>query len=1197
MENTTDEEVIYKKLTNEEHVLQRPEVWIGSISRYCRTLPVFDMDTRKIVKKMIDIPDAFIKIFLEILANAADSCGRATMFNVDPKEIVINIENDKISIENYGLSISTKFHEEYNIHIPELIFGVMLTSSNYDDTHERLGIGKNGIGAKATNIFSKYFEVYIINKEEGLIYKQSFENNMKIKNRPIIKKNKKKLENLVRITFIPDFERFGYNEEESIFLSTSNSDNTETENELLKNYDQKFTKTMIELFARYSIETSFTCKIPIIFNEIKYDVRDIENFANLYIDKETISKSDKIKLSMEGSLKNSLPEYEILIINSHEDANIISFVNGMLTPEHGIHVNPIITKIKTVVDNCMIEHFFKKTPKRLLTKGMNEQEIKKLEEQKKKEKSKKISKEIISKSFFIIVSVRVVNPTFTSQSKTMLKTPKVNYKLDNIIFDNIKKWSIIDYFIWTIKKNEEMMLIGKESKKKYSPILGVTSANFAGTNKSMDCILTICEGKSAMEYIVSLLGCWNNSRDTYGTFPIRGKPINAGKAPIEKLIGDKANREYANLKIELGLIEGEDYNIEDNRKKLRYGHLMIFADADVDGYHIIGLLLANIKNRFPGLLNSGFVSFWQTKIYKATYGKDVHKFYSIYDFEQWRKTVDNIKKWKIKSYKGLASSDSSEIVEDFKEFRTVKFLFDDETNKSIDVAFNTNMIKKRKQWILQWSDKISDVYTKAVPISKFINTKVCEYSVANLHRLIPSAIDGLKDSQRKILYAMFELWKGTGKSLFKKSPESVKIVSFTGECMKLTHYDHGDASMNQTIIKMAQSFVGTNNLSYFYPDGRVGNRLTGRKGGEPRYVRININNFIEYIFRKEDFILYEKDNIEDSQVEPYFYSPIIPMCLVNGATAVASGFSTFIPNHSPGDIINALIEIINGGSCPKLSPWYREFNGEITIKNNISETEELITENDVEIDITDDNIIKDMEEKAVVKRSKGLSMITKGKIEIDNNNIHITELPIGIWTKDYKDYLTNLFKAKIIGKVITNSSDTKVSEKFRVKDVKMGTLKKLRLTKSYGLNNMVLLDLNRRPIKFDGIEHIMMWFYENRLKLYRKRQKKQIIVMKDEVNKILEKIIVMKLFLENRDNFINRSDEDINSFLIENDASPAVFNRLSLSSVSKNNIKKLKKEYKDYMEEIEKLRNTDVKIIWLSELEELKNILSKDKLL
>ena len=155
-------EQTYQKLTQREHVLQRPDTYIGSIKKQMEEMWIMNQETMKMEKKMIEYTPGFMKIFDEVLTNATDHSFRDS--TVTTIKVDYNKETGEISVWNNGSGIPVVEHLEHKIYVPELIFAHLLTGSNYDDTQKRTGAGRNGYGSKLTNIYSKNlsFSLYII---------------------------------------------------------------------------------------------------------------------------------------------------------------------------------------------------------------------------------------------------------------------------------------------------------------------------------------------------------------------------------------------------------------------------------------------------------------------------------------------------------------------------------------------------------------------------------------------------------------------------------------------------------------------------------------------------------------------------------------------------------------------------------------------------------------------------------------------------------------------------------------------------------------------------------------------------------------------------------------------------------------------------------------------------------------------------
>lgn len=197
-------EQMYQKKSQLEHILLRPDTYVGSVERQQHQMWVYDQETEEIISKSMSFVPGLYKIFDEIVVNAADNKQR------DPKmnkiEVTINPDENLISVWNNGNGIPVVMHQEHNIYVPELIFGHLLTGSNFDDDQQKTTGGRNGYGAKLANIFSTEFTLETADSSRGLKFKQVFKNNMSEKSKPEIKKFSGT--DYTCVTFKPDLARF-----------------------------------------------------------------------------------------------------------------------------------------------------------------------------------------------------------------------------------------------------------------------------------------------------------------------------------------------------------------------------------------------------------------------------------------------------------------------------------------------------------------------------------------------------------------------------------------------------------------------------------------------------------------------------------------------------------------------------------------------------------------------------------------------------------------------------------------------------------------------------------------------------------------------------------------------------------------------------------------------------------------------------
>jgi DNA topoisomerase-2 len=313
---------------------------------------------------------------------------------------------------------------------------------------------------------------------------------------------------------------------------------------------------------------------------------------------------------------------------------------------------------------------------------------------------------------------------------------------------------------------------------------------------------------------------------------------------------------------------------------------------------------------------------------------------------------------------------------------------------AVDLAFNKKKANDRKDYLLAYdSSKILDG-KKEVPYADFIHKDLIHFSYYDLIRSIPNVMDGLKVSQRKILYAGFK------RNLVKE----IHVAQFAGYVSEHTGYHHGEASLNAAIVGLAQDFVGSNNLNLFMPNGQFGIRLAGGDDhASPRYIHTELNPLCEYLFPKSDFGVLDYEDDDGTPVEPKWYAPVIPMILVNGANGIGTGFSTTIPCYNPKEVLKYVRDRLVGIEDEKWDPLpsFRGFRGE-------------------------------------VKKSGSNAYEFEGiwSMKDDGKKLIVSELPIGVWTSKYKEHLEKLVDLKVVKSYQDTSTDVSVNFEIKIDDLK-----------------------------------------------------------------------------------------------------------------------------------------------------------------
>jgi DNA topoisomerase II len=1133
----------YKKLTQREHILHRGNMYIGHTTKTLEEQWVFDENQNKMIKKMIEYTPGFLKIFDEILTNATDHAVRDT--TVTTIKVDISSETGEITVWNNGNGIPVVEHQEHKVFIPELIFGNLLTSSNYNDNEKRVVGGLNGAGSKLTNIYSKKFVIETVDSERQLKYKQEFNENMSQKNKPKITKYSGK--SYTQITFLPDYPRFHMKglEKDSILL--------------LK-------KRVVDCIA------CSNKNVTIFLNGEKLKGKNLQDYSNYFIEDPANSFYDKHEIKTGGV--TFVWEYLVIPYDKYEQ---VSFVNGINTTQGGKHVDYILQQVTT--------------------------KLKGLLENRKKLKDVKMSS--IKERMFLFLRATIVNPTFTSQTKEYLTTSPRDFgckiEVSDKFVEKVYKSSITEEIVSLTKLKESLELSKQTDGKKKSVVRvpKLEDAAWAGTAKSNLCTLILTEGESAKTFAM-----WGRSVvgvEKYAVYALRGKGLNVRDASVHQLIN---NAEIGYLKQIIGLKQGKDYSTTND---LRYGKVLLLTDSDVDGSHIKSLIMNMFHFWWPSLLKLGFLQTMKTPIVKAMKGTQVKEFFTQQDYEKWYDQTQSSGTWKIKYFKGLGTSKKEDAKDCFKRINDLQvdyYYKDTNCDKAILLAFekdknisnaknaNPEAVKYtdlRKNWLSKYDRNIYlDVNTKKVSIQDFIHKDLIHFSNYDNLRSIPSLCDGLKPSQRKILYYCLK------KKLFTNE---IKVAQLSGYISAETSYHHGEASLQMAIINMCQDFVGTNNIHLLLPDSNMGSRyLGGKDAASPRYIYTKLNPVTIHLFHSDDANLLKYLEEDGMSIEPEWFVPVLPMALVNGCEGIGTGYSTYIPPYNPKDIIENIYRLLDDKEPIDMKPYWKGFKGQIESLGN-----------------------GNYQTRGLWKR-------------LSDTQVSITEIPVGTWVTPYKEFLESLTetdnkKEKPILKDVSNkTTDENTGINFLVefssksaldKLISSGLLEKeLKLIKPFSTNNMYLFSDDLSICKYKNATDILLDFYDIRFEFYEKRKKYLITKLSKELEILLAKVRFITEYL-NGTLDINKKSKDFITNLLESRNYPK-FSKKELSEVANDEsqtegiLSSKTFDYLIYMPifnlslekinvleditnkkdlELKTLKNTTIKQLWRSDLEKVSHLL------
>ena len=397
-----------------------------------------------------------------------------------------------------------------------------------------------------------------------------------------------------------------------------------------------------------------------------------------------------------------------------------------------------------------------------------------------------------------------------------------------------------------------------------------------------------------------------------------------------------------------------------------------------------------------------------------------------------------------------------------------------------------------------------------VKYEDFVHNELIHFSVYDCQRSIPNLVDGLKTSLRKILYCAFK----------RNLTTEIKVAQFSGYVSENSSYHHGETSLNNAIVAMAQNFVGSNNINLLEPKGQFGSMLAGgQDSASERYIFTHLNPLTRFIFPEEDDKILRYLEDDGMAIEPEYYVPILPFVLINGQTGIGTGFSTSIPSYNPLQITEYLKNKIRNSLCefniPEFIPYYEGFKGSVE-----------------KIDI----------HKYLIK-----GVYTK----IGVDQICISELPIGTWTMPYITFMESLMdggvdkKGKKIQPIIkdftSNSTEKVVDIKVTFPKGKLeeyenddgGIFKLLKLTTTVSTSNMHLFNKDCKLKKYDNVINIIDDYYVVRMEIYSTRKNYLINEMNNILVKLTNKARFIQGVLDDVIDLRRKNSQDINNMLDE----------------------------------------------------------------
>jgi len=867
-----------------QHIKEKG-MWAGAVTRVENNVfQMIDEDGNFSVKKKAMHTPALLKIFDELIVNAVDhisECAKLSpKLRVKQINILFDVKNGNFTIRNDGLGISTKIQEEIskkekrNVHMPEVIFGYELAGTSLDHNPNSIKGATNGLGAKIANIHSLSFKLTTIDPYLKQKYVQKWTDRKENCELPIISTTSDPPYTCIEL--LPAYAALDY-----------------------KNITKEDLKEIMGWIKFRTVQaSSYAGKsgVTFTFNGTPIAIRDSLGLAKLmtadmpntiidqgFLKSDTGIIWDVAIAIIAPDVKNVLKDYRNNIM-----------VNGTITPR-GPHIRHIENSIIPIIEDKL-----------------------------KKKKKAEIKNTEVSGQLRFFASCVIPGAVWDSQNKDTL----------NVKNAEIKVFSFQESFIKSFSNKAVDRILAKDLNVKKSQVNHdkYTPAKFLNKAKEKQHLSLLAgEGDSAISLLKTILNTNKKvspggpSTDYYGIISVQGVVMNSVRQVDEHetesgtvlTMKDKLkdSERLNKLADAFGLDYNKKYTTDAEMRTLKYNRLILCVDQDLDGVgKIAGLLLAWLNQFWPALFYAGKIGRYLTPLIRA-YPKskknEIYEFYYDYEYEDWCDEIgDKVNNYDIKYYKGLAAHNKQEAIKMAVPSEFIKNIHmykpDDRMNDMFKIMFEKDS-KPRKVILatpIQIPSKEALIEYKkerVIPMTEVqLLVEVKSYKRDDVHRKIPSFNDGLNPTRRKVVAGSFMKLKGI-----------MKIFQVAGLISAEMNYHHGDASINNTITLMAQEYIGARRYPLLCGDGQFGDRH-GLEAGSARYIGVSLNPIAKVIFPPEDIYFLNFTFEDNKRVEPDFYSPIIPMALLESYIIVAEGWNHKSYARNAQQVLTIVKAFING---------------------------------------------------------------------------------------------------------------------------------------------------------------------------------------------------------------------------------------------------------------------------------------------
>jgi DNA gyrase/topoisomerase IV subunit B len=1119
-----------KQISMLEHA-RKKSMWAGSKSN--QTIDCYVLTTKEGEKvfevEELKYPPALLKIIDEVIVNAID---HHTHYHDEVTDIKITVNNGEISVYNNGPGIPIEETSNINgvkMYLPQLIASEFLAGDNLDDDGGNIKGGTNGIGLKLASAFSEYLTLETVDKNTKYFQKIQYVPGKKelVVSEPTLTETK--LKSYTKITFLPRYkEDFGLDVKE-------------------------FNPILHKLLETRTWQAAAYTDAKVSFNGEKIPIKSFEEYCQMHTE----------NLVYMTEMTGDKYDWEVGFAISDGKERQLSIVNGVYIPKGGNHIkhiqNTIVENLKAKVErgikksgvkfnkNLILNNVFVfmkgaiPSPEFLSqTKEAISDPVEKFKKYQIAEKHWKKIWDLLGDYIMSSFLKKQIGDLKTRTNRNKVDVPKYKEAKNCRDPKNCLKCGLIITEGDSASGTADTGLLAKASENfnyDWFGVYGIQGVMMNALKESVEDIKKTRKKKVKDTKVSDVKGLDATkvpaALDVKASDlkPSKTKPRNyqynlkdelsvqlGKRLPNKKLL---ENERVSSLIKVLGLDFTKSYELneigEKEFKTLRYGFIVGLMDQDLDGFNIFGLLCTFIMTYWPALVKRGFIRRINTPVMRAypSNKKDlVYEFYTEKEFQDWvHANKDKTKNYEVKYYKGLGSHTQAfkEVTQMFKNINTkiCKYEFDEYALKSMYIYYGDDSMNRKRALSSAVSADVKDGLM--LPISQHFEVDTKSYQRDNIIRKLLNLVDGFVTSRRKVFF-----------TARKHGHSQIKVQGLSGKVVALADYHHGEASLEQTIVKMAQGYPGAKNLPLLQPLGQFGTRAKGYKDyAASRYIFTTINyRLADKLFRREDDYILPYEVIDGNRYEPIYYCPVIPYVLCENNDLPATGWAITMHARDIGDIFSNLRKLINGKiqKCGKLSYWKKDFKGDIREYKNKK------------------------------------YFVGCYKYNESENTVHITELPPGIFSNHYlrgPDTKKDEVKKGIQGKEWVEDFDdnTTMEGVDIILYLKPGAYDAICESK-YGnetfdpfeeyfdlkevmYDNINLVNEKGEVVEYESYEKVFDDWFVYRKELYSTRVKREIILVDLEI-KLLNNIQRFSKLHDKYNITHNTTEEQANKILSEN---------------------------------------------------------------